>query len=79
MSNIDLSNAQWRKSTFSNNGGDCVELAEVSAPGHSKARNGHVIAMRDSKNPEGPALVYSRSEIRALVLGAKAGEFDDLI
>jgi hypothetical protein len=35
--------------------------------------------MRNSRFPEGPALVYTRAEITAFVLGAKDGEFDDLI
>lgn len=63
--------AQWRKSSFSdNNGGDnCVELAELEEGG---------VGLRDSKRPEQPHMVFTRSEIAAFVAGAKAGEFDDL-
>jgi hypothetical protein len=51
---VDLSRAAWRKSSFSNGqGGDCVEVAR-NLPG--------VIAVRDSKNPDGPALIVSRDE-----------------
>ena len=48
----DLSRAVWHKSTRSNgSGGACVEVAD-NLPG--------VIAVRDSKNPDGPALIVSR-------------------
>lgn len=61
----------WRKSSRSGpNGGNCVELAELPQGD---------IAVRNSRFPEGPALVYTVAEIRALVEGAKAGDFDDLI
>ena len=44
----------WRKSSYSGNGGgDCVEVAR-SLPG--------VVAVRDSKNPDGPILTFSRDE-----------------
>ncbi|WP_216906824.1 DUF397 domain-containing protein [Nocardia sp. NBC_01377] len=60
----------WRKSSFSGpNGGNCVEVAEAS---------GGMVAMRNSRDPEGSVLFYTRPEIDAFVRGAKAGEFDDL-
>ncbi|MFG3338800.1 DUF397 domain-containing protein [Glycomyces sp. NPDC048151] len=66
------SDLRWRKSVRSGpNGGNCVELATL--PG------GEEIAVRNSRFPEGPALVYTIAEIRALVEGAKDGEFDDMI
>ena len=37
------------------------------------------IAMRNSRDPQGPALVYTPDEIRAFVLGARDGDFDDLL
>lgn len=37
------------------------------------------VAMRNSRFPEGPALIYTRAEITALLLGAKDGEFDHLV
>ena len=50
---MDLSNATWRKSSYSGgNGGNCVEIA--SLPDHSRA-------VRDSKDPEGPKLVLAPS------------------
>ena len=51
---LDLSRAQWRKSSYSGNTGNCVEVAEL----------GHVIAVRDSKKPDGPALMLSHQAWR---------------
>jgi len=36
------------------------------------------VAIRNSRHPEGPALVYTKAEIAAFLLGAKDGEFDSL-
>jgi hypothetical protein len=65
----DLIGATWRKSSHSNSQGNCVEFAELA--------DGSV-AVRNSRFPDGPALVYTRAEISALLAGAKDGEFDDL-
>ena len=59
----------WRKATASNPQGACVEVAAL--PGGD-------VAMRNSRYPTGPALVYTRAEIAAFLAGARAGEFDDL-
>ncbi|MFI6799213.1 DUF397 domain-containing protein [Streptosporangium canum] len=77
---MDLSRAEWRKSSFSgNNGGDCVEVAELKdvtdGPGH-KAEHAELIAVRDSKDPEGPKLFFTLAEWDAFVNGVKVGEFD---
>ena len=77
---MDLSKAQWHKSSFSgNNGGNCVEVAELKdvadGPGH-KAEHAELIAVRDSKDPDGPKLFFTPAEWDAFVDGVKADEFD---
>jgi len=61
--------SEWRKSSFSGPDSNCVELR--------KAEDGHIL-MRDSKDPDGPRLAFTKAEIAAFVKGVKAGEFDDL-
>ena len=61
--------ARWRKSQASNPSGNCVEVAALPGGG---------IAMRNSRYPSGPALVYTRAEISAFIAGIRNGEFDDL-
>jgi hypothetical protein len=64
---VDLSDASWQKSSRSGpNCDNCVEVAFV----------GGAIAVRDSKNPSGPALIFTPDEWDAFVAGAKDGEFD---
>jgi hypothetical protein len=64
-----LKSARWRKSRASNPSGSCVEVAEL-ADG--------AIAVRNSRYPSGPALIYTRAEVGAFLAGVKNGEFDDL-
>jgi len=62
----DLTGAVWRKSERSNNGGNCVEVA-TNLPG--------IVAVRDSKDADGPALTVSPAEWSAFLAGVRAGEF----
>lgn len=65
---MDLSAAVWRKSSRSGgNGGQCVEVA-TNLPG--------MVAVRDSKDPDGPKLTFTPAEWRAFIGGVKTGEFD---
>lgn len=66
---MDLSAAAWRRSTHSSGGGsgDCVEVA-TDLPG--------VVAVRDSKDPLGPALLLTPTGWTAFLLGVTTGEFD---
>lgn len=70
MAANELHDAVWQKSRHSNSQGTCVELAKLP--------DGE-IAMRNSRFPEGPALIYTNAEIAALLRGVKDGEFDHLI
>lgn len=58
----------WRMSSFTD-GMNCVEVAEI----------GDNVALRDSKDPAGPVLHFTRGEMLAFLRGAKAGEFDDMV
>jgi hypothetical protein len=60
---------RWRKSTQSAQNGACVELAALPDG---------TVGVRDSKDPNGPVLTFSRAEFRAWLHGVRAGEFDDL-
>jgi len=61
--NVDPEGATWRKSTYSNgSGGNCVEVADLP--------DGR--AVRDSKHPQGPILVFATDQWRAFVQGIKA-------
>ncbi|GGV08863.1 MULTISPECIES: DUF397 domain-containing protein [Streptomycetaceae] len=56
---------KWHKSTYSNGQGECVEVAD-GLPG--------VVPVRDSKDPEGPALLFRAEAWSAFVAGVKAGD-----
>lgn len=67
MDDLDLSRAAWRKSTYSNNGGQCVEIA---------CRKPDAIAVRDSKNPEGPKLTFTPRAWNAFTAAVQAAQTD---
>jgi hypothetical protein len=60
----------WQKSRRSNPSGNCVEMASLPGGG---------IAVRNSRDPNGPALIYTLDEITAFIAGARDGDFDNLI
>jgi hypothetical protein len=62
----DLSRAVWHKSTYSGGNGSCVEVADL----------GTVVAVRDSKDKTGPALVFAPGQWRAFVQGIKTSVLD---
>jgi hypothetical protein len=62
---LDRSRAVWRTSSYSNNGGACVEIAD-NLPG--------VVAVRDSKDRNGPVLVLTSAQWREFTAGIRAGE-----
>lgn len=57
---------EWVKSSYSGNNGNCIEVATLPNGGR---------ALRDSKNPDGPALAFTGAEFNAFVLGVMDGEF----
>jgi hypothetical protein len=71
MPATDLPPLTWQKSRRSNANGNCVEMATLAG--------GAGIAVRNSRDPDGPVLVYTLDEIVAFVLGAKDGDFDYLL
>ncbi|HEY6795142.1 MAG TPA: DUF397 domain-containing protein [Kineosporiaceae bacterium] len=70
MSATHLGNADWRKSARSNSSGNCVQVARLD--------DGQV-GVRDSKHPDGPALILTGAEAAAWVRGLKSGQCDHLI
>lgn len=70
MSSLELRDVEWRKSGRSSAQGNCVEVAMLP---------GGEVAMRNSRHPEGPALVFTYAEFEAFVLSAKDGDFNNLL
>ncbi|MEU4893092.1 DUF397 domain-containing protein [Streptomyces sp. NPDC044780] len=70
MRATDLGSEGWHKPWSGGNGGNCVEAMRLD--------DGRV-AIRQSTDPDGPALIYTRNEIVAFIQGAKAGEADFLV
>lgn len=58
----------WRKSTYSGAQGNCVEVAHLASG---------EVAVRNSRDPGGPSLVFTGDEIAAFFAGVKDGEFDE--
>ena len=67
MASSDFDQAEWRKSSRSdNNGGQCVEIALTTT----------AIGVRDSKDRDGAVLAFAAEDWAAFLTGVKAGEFD---
>ncbi|MFB7911534.1 DUF397 domain-containing protein [Kitasatospora sp. NPDC056076] len=65
---VDLTGTSWRKSSFSGGGGaNCVEVADGFTG---------VQPVRDSKDPHGPALVFSATAWQSFVTAVRTGELD---
>jgi Domain of unknown function (DUF397) len=65
VSSIDFSDALWRKSSYSNGQANCVEAATAE-------RGGRAVAVRDSKAPLGPALLFAPLAWRQFTASVKA-------
>jgi hypothetical protein len=70
MAASDLTTTRWYKSPASSPQGNCVELAHLP---------GEQIAMRNSRDPDGPALIFTKAELKDLIDTLKSGAFDHLI
>ncbi|MER7118443.1 DUF397 domain-containing protein [Streptomyces goshikiensis] len=65
----ELRCVNWLKARASVGNGECIELAGLPEGG---------VAMRNSRHPEGPALIFTKAELLAFLAGAKDEEFDHL-
>jgi Domain of unknown function (DUF397) len=69
LSDAERAGLAWLKAQSSGANGQCVEIASAAGK----------IAIRDSKDPDGPILVYTPGEFRAFLDGARNGEFDGFL
>jgi|HubBroStandDraft_6_1064221.scaffolds.fasta_scaffold498400_2 hypothetical protein len=82
MRSPELSDAEWRTSSYSGANGSCVEVAPLpgaavgGAVAEGPGETAGMIAVRDSKNRGGPALVFTARQWRSFAAGIKAGELD---
>ena len=70
MPAAQLQGVTWQKSGRSGPNGNCVECAALPDG---------AVAVRNSRDPEGPALIYTPAEIEAFILGVRDGDFDNLL
>jgi hypothetical protein len=87
MHELDLTRAQWRKSSYSSGNGQCVEVAHVPAQWRKSSRSSgagacveiahlpEAIAVRDSKDPAGPNLIFTPHAWASFVESTKSGQF----
>jgi hypothetical protein len=66
---VTTESPRWFKSSYSENGGQCVEVATNLAPTRD------IVAVRDSKDPIGPELSFPADSFGAFIAGVKAGQF----
>jgi Domain of unknown function (DUF397) len=82
---MDLTGVSWRKSSYSGtNGGACIEVAEVWRKSSYSGSNGgdcvevaaalpDAVAVRDSKDPDGPKLIFTPQDWAAFTGAIRAG------
>ncbi|MFC5664521.1 DUF397 domain-containing protein [Kitasatospora misakiensis] len=64
---LKLTDGNWRKSSYSGGGGQCIEVAD-GYPG--------VMPVRDSKDPNGPTLLFTNASWQTFIAAVRDGEFD---
>ena len=62
----DVTTLQWRKSSYSGSGNNCVEVASMAA----------AVAVRDSKDPDGGHLIFGAGDWEAFIGSIKRGEYN---
>lgn len=87
MTALNLAGVRWVKSSYSGNGGNCVEVAKWVKSSYS-GNGGEcvevapglagVVPVRDSKDPEGPVLILPSSAWASFIAATVAGEFGDI-
>ena len=70
LSDPERSDLTWCKARSSTANGQCVEIASAAVD---------KIAIRDSKDPDGPILVYTSAEFGAFLEAVRIGEFDRFV
>jgi hypothetical protein len=79
---MDLTRVRWRKASYSGNNGNCVEVGTWRKASHSGSNGNCVevagsrpdaVAVRDSKDPRGPVLVFTPGEWKAFTDRLKVG------
>ncbi|MEV6972620.1 DUF397 domain-containing protein [Kitasatospora sp. NPDC093806] len=90
MPNIDLTTTRWHRSTYSQQGGNCVEVAlDLTSARWRKSTHSQqggdcieiapdfpaLVPVRDSKDPAGPALLFPSAAWHSFVTAIQAGEF----
>ncbi len=85
---MDLSQIEWRKASYSSiNGGECVEVGVWRKASYSSINGGqcvevgdftaeHVVAVRDSKDPDGPKLIFGRTAWKSFAAQLKADAYN---
>lgn len=66
----NLHEVHWRKGQRSSATGNCVQTAKLPSGG---------VGIRNSRQPDGPVLLFGDAEVRAFLEGIKDGEFDELL
>jgi hypothetical protein len=69
LTGAERASLDWLKAWASTFNGQCVEVAAAQ----------NAVAIRDSKDPNGPILVYTHAEFKAFLDGARNGEFDSFV
>ncbi|MGW7486810.1 DUF397 domain-containing protein [Streptomyces sp. NPDC054786] len=69
-SDFALTRTEWTKSSYSDgDGGQCIEFSRALTEAHG------LVPVRDSKDPDGPALIFPAADWSSFLTAVKGGEF----